>query len=58
MFRHILESANYLHNNNIFGCQLFLNSYIYDILTQTIKLTDTGFSKIFDLSDVCYDSTL
>ena len=58
IFRHILESANFLHHNNIFGCQLFLNSYIYDILTQTIKLTDTGFSKIFDLSDDCYDNTL
>jgi len=58
IFRQIIESANFLHNNNIYGCQLYLSSYIYDILTETIKLTDTGFSKIFDSSKNIYDHEL
>ena len=58
IFRQILESAKFLHNNNIYGCQLYLSSYIYDISTGTIKLTDTGFSKIFDSSKNIYDNEL
>ena len=58
IFKQILESTKFLHENKIYGCQLFLRSYIYDKMTQTIKLTDTGFSKIFDSSFNSYDNTL
>ena len=47
IFKHILESVNILHENNIYGCNLNLNSFIYDMESKTIKLTDPGFSKIF-----------
>ena len=50
IFRQILESVNYLHHNNIFGCCLYLSYFIFDKLTLTIKFTDLGFSKVF-LSD-------
>ena len=47
IFRHILESVNILHENKIFGCNLTLDSFIYDTESKTIKLTDLGFSKLF-----------
>ena len=47
IFRQILESVKYLHKNKIYGCFLYLSSFIYDKITQTIKFTDTGFSKVF-----------
>ena len=47
IFRQILEVVNFLHENNIFGCNLYLSSFIFDKLSQSIKFTDLGFSKIF-----------
>ena len=58
IYRQILESVSFLHNNNLFGCLLHLNSFIYDKLTQTIKLTDIGFSKIFLSSKEVFDNEL
>ena len=50
IYRQILEAVEFLHTNNIFGCCLYLSSFIYDKMTQTIKFTDPGFSKIFKSS--------
>ena len=50
IFRQILEAVEFLHTNNIFGSCLFLSSFIYDKMTQTIKFTDPGLSKIFKSS--------
>ena len=50
IFRQILEAVEFLHTNNIFGSCLYLSSFIYDKMTQTIKFTDPGFSKIFKSS--------
>ena len=58
MFRQILEVVNFLHKNNIYGCNLYINSFIYDKRTQTLKLTDLGFSKIFKSSKNLNDSKL
>ena len=58
MFRQILEVVNFLHENNIYGCNLYIDSFIYDKKTQTIKLTDLGFSKIFKSSKNLNDSKL
>ena len=58
IFRQILESVNYLHQNNIFGCCLYLSSFIFDKLTLTIKLTDLGFSKVFLSDKNIYDNEL
>lgn len=46
IFRQILEAVEFLHTNKIFGSCLFLSSFIYDKITQTVKFTDPGFSKI------------
>ena len=58
IFRQILESVNILHENNIYGCNLNLNSFIYDIESKRIKLTDLGFSKIFKSKININDSKL
>ena len=50
MFRQILEAAKLMQQNKIFGCNYYLNSFIYDKNTNTIKFTDLGFSKIFKSS--------
>ena len=47
IYRHILEAVNILHENKIYGCNYNLDSFIYDIESKTIKLTDIGFSKIY-----------
>ena len=47
IFRHILESVNILHDNKIYGCNFDLESFIYDLESKSIKLTDLGFSNIF-----------
>jgi serine/threonine protein kinase len=58
IFRQILESIRYLHKNHIYGCCLYLSSFIYDKITQTIKLTDIGFSKVFLSSNSLDDNEL
>ena len=58
IFRQILESIRYLHKNHIYGCCLYLSSFIYDKITQTIKLTDIGFSKVFLSSNNLDDNEL
>ena len=58
IFRQILESVNYLHQNSIFGCCLYLSSFIFDKLTLTIKFTDLGFSKVFLSDKNIYDNEL
>ena len=51
IYRDILESINILHENNIFGINIDLNTIIYDIELKKIKLTDISFSKIFKLNN-------
>ena len=58
IFRQILEVVNFLHENNIFGCNLYLSSFIFDKYSQTIKFTDLGFSKIFRPSKKLNDNIL
>lgn len=58
IFRQILEVVNFLHENNIFGCNLYLSSFIFDKLSQSIKFTDLGFSKIFKPSKNLNDNIL
>ena len=58
IFRHILEAVNILHENKIYGCNLNLDSFIYDIESKTIKLTDLGFSKIFKFQKNMNDNKL
>lgn len=58
IFRQILEVVNFLHENNMFGCNLYLSSFIFDKYSQTIKLTDLGFSKIFKPSKNLNDNIL
>jgi len=58
IFRQILEVVNFLHENYIFGCNLYLSSFIFDKLSQTIKLTDIGFSKAFRPSKNLNDNIL
>ena len=58
IYRQILESVSFLHNNNLFGCFLNLNSFIYDKLTQTKNLRDTGYSKVFLPSKEVFDNVL
>ena len=53
IFRHILESVNILHDNKIYGCNFNLDSFIYDMDSRTIKLTDLGFTNI--LKSKLYD---
>ena len=52
IYKDILECINLLHENNIFGINIDLNSFIYDIEAKRIKLTDIGFSKIFKLENI------
>ena len=52
IYKDILECVNLLHENNIFGINIDLNSFIYDIEAKRIKLTDIGFSKIFKLENI------
>ena len=52
IYKDILECINLLHENNIFGINIDLNSFIYDIEAKRIKLTDIGFSKIFKLVNI------
>ena len=56
IFRHILESVNILHDNKIYGCNFDLESFIYDLESKSIKLTDLGFSNIF--KSKVYDNKL
>ena len=58
IFRQILEIVNFLQDNNIYGCNLYIDSFIYDKYSQTIKLTDIGFSKIFKSSRNLNDNKL
>ena len=58
IYRQILEIVRFLHENNIYGCDLYLNYFIYDKLSQTIKFTDLGFSKIFKSSKNLNDNKL
>ena len=58
IFRQILEVAKLLQENQIFGCNYYMNSFIYDKNTKTIKLTDLGFSKIFKASKNINDNKL
>ena len=58
IFRQILEVVNFLHENNLFGCNLYLSSFIFDKLSQSIKFTDLGFSKIFKTSKNLNDNIL
>lgn len=58
IFRQILEVAKLLQENQIFGCNYYMNSFIYDKNTKTIKLTDLGFSKIFKPSKNINDNKL
>ena len=58
IFRQILEVVNFLHENNLFGCNLYLSSFIFDKVSQSIKLTDLGFSKIFKPSKNLNDNIL
>ena len=55
IFRQIFEIVNCLHENNIFGCNLYIESFIYDKNTQTIKLTDLGFSKFYKSKQDLHD---
>lgn len=50
IYKQILDSVNFLHQNKIYGCDLSINSFIYDIKEENIKLTDLGFTKIFSSS--------
>ena len=52
IYKDILECINLLHENNIFGINIDLNSFIYDLEAKRIKLTDIGFSKIFKLENI------
>ena len=52
IYKDILECINLLHENNILGINIDLNSFIYDIEAKRIKLTDIGFSKIFKLENI------
>ena len=58
IFRQILESVNILHENNIYGNNFNLNTFIYDAESKTIKLTDLGFSKIFKSKKIINDNQL
>ena len=58
IFRQILESINILHENNIYGCNISLDSFIYDMESNTIKFTDLGFSKIFKSQKIINDNKL
>ena len=61
IYRQILESVYFLHKNNMFGCVLDLNSFIYDNSDSSsikIKLTDLGFSQILKNEKNIYDSKL
>ena len=55
IFRQILEIVDCLHENNIFGCNLYIESFIYDKNTHTIKLTDLGFSKFYKSNQDLHD---
>ena len=61
IYRQILESVNFLHKNNLFGCVFNLNSFIYDNSDSSsikIKLTDLGFSQILKNEKNIYDNKL
>ena len=58
IFRQILEIVDFLHENNIFGCNLYIESFIYDKNTQTIKFTDLGFSKFYKSNQDLHDKKL
>ena len=58
IFRQILESINILHDNGICGCNINLNSFVYDMESNTIKFTDLNFSKIFKSQAIINDNKL
>ena len=58
IFRQLLETVDFLQENNIYGCNLYIDSLIYDKHCQTIKLTDIGFSKFYKSNKNLYDNKL
>ena len=58
IFIQLLETVDFLQDNNIYGCNLYIDSLIYDKHSQTIKLTDIGFSKFYKSSKKLYDNKL
>ena len=58
IFRQLLETVDFLQENNIYGCNLYIDSLIYDKHCQTIKLTDIGFSKFYKSNKNLFDNKL
>ena len=58
IFRQILEIVFILQENNIYGCNLYIDSFIFDKLTKTVKLTDLGFSKFYKSNRIINDNKL
>jgi serine/threonine protein kinase len=47
-----------LHTNKIYGCNLFLDCFIYDKISKTIKFTAIGFSKFYKSNRIIYKNKL
>ena len=58
IFRQILEIVFILQENNIYGCNLYIDSFIFDKLSKTVKLTDLGFSKFYKSNRIINDNKL
>ena len=58
IFRQILEIAFILQENNIYGCNLYIDSFIFDKLSKTVKMTDLGFSKFYKSNRIINDNKL
>ena len=58
IYRQILQVVEILHENKIYGCNLFLDCFIYDKISKTIKFTDIGFSKFYKSNRIIYKNKL
>ena len=58
IFRQILEIVFILQENNIYGCNLYIDSFIFDKLSKTVKMTDLGFSKFYKSNRIINDNKL
>ena len=58
IFRQILEIVFILQENNIYGCNLYIDSFIFDKLSKTVKMTDLGFSKFYKSNKIINDNKL
>ena len=58
IYRQILEIVGALHDNNLYGCNLSLDCFIYDKFSKSIKLTDLGFSKFYKSNRIIYNNKL